>query len=684
MALRNEAGEIVGTFGVGRDITQRKLQEQEIERINAALRKARDAAEQANRAKSDFLANMSHEIRTPMNAVIGMTDLLLDTKLDDTQHEYLTIVSEAAESLLSIINQILDFSKIEAGKLVLESIDFDLREEVGDTLKSLGLRAHEKNLELALHVHSAVPSWLRGDAARLRQMMINLVSNAVKFTEKGEVIVDIECEETDDSQVTLHLSVRDTGIGIPQEKQETIFSAFEQADTSTTRRFGGTGLGLVITARIAEAMGGRVWVESTPGQGSTFHCIADFLRGTPQHEDVLADLNGVPVLVVDDNATNRRILQEILRGWGMSVETVAGGPQALGVLQRILTEHGALPLVITDVNMPEMDGIMLVEQVRSMESLRETVVIMLTSGGRQDDIERCKQLGVSAHLMKPVKHSELLEAILLAVKPALRSERFRGTPVVETSPLPPLKILLVEDGKTNRKMAVGLLTKWGHEVAVAENGLEAVDRWQEGSFDVILMDVQMPVLDGLDATRRIRELERERGGRIPIVAMTARAMKGDRESCLAAGMDDYVSKPVRKPELYRALSRCCVDAEPLPATDADAATSVIDWQAALESLGGDRNLLHDVVDTARREMPDLLRQLDDAITAQDASVIQRLAHTIKGEACTVGAGMTEKAAAAIEESAANIDLESASRQMSRLREAIDQMVRACVDFLAKQ
>jgi len=319
-----------------------------------------------------------------------------------------------------------------------------------------------------------------------------------------------------------------------------------------------------------------------------------------------------------------------------------------------------------------------------MESLRETVVIMLTSGGRQDDIERCKQLGVSAHLMKPVKHSELLEAILLAVKPALRSERFRGTPVVETSPLPPLKILLVEDGKTNRKMAVGLLTKWGHEVAVAENGLEAVDRWQEGSFDVILMDVQMPVLDGLDATRRIRELERERGGRIPIVAMTARAMKGDRESCLAAGMDDYVSKPVRKPELYRALSRCCVDAEPLPATDADAATSVIDWQAALESLGGDRNLLHDVVDTARREMPDLLRQLDDAITAQDASVIQRLAHTIKGEACTVGAGMTEKAAAAIEESAANIDLESASRQMSRLREAIDQMVRACVDFLAKQ
>jgi CheY-like chemotaxis protein/anti-sigma regulatory factor (Ser/Thr protein kinase) len=580
---------------------------------------------------------------------------------------------------LSIINQILDFSKIEAGKLKLESVDFDLREEVGGALKSLGLRAHEKDLELAWHVHSDVPSWLRGDAARLRQMLINLVSNAVKFTEKGEVIVDVACDESHDSQVTLHFSVRDTGIGIPKEKQENIFSAFEQADSSTTRRFGGTGLGLVITARIAEVMRGRVWVESTPGQGSTFHVTAEFRRGAPHHEDVVPDLNGLSVLVVDDNDANRRILKEMLQSWGMSVETAAGAPQALGLLQRILTEHDALPLVITDVNMPAMDGFMLAEQVRSMESLRETVIIMLTSGGRQGETDRCKQLGVRAHLMKPVKQSELLEAIKLAVKPLSPLERFRAAADAETSPLslPPLKILLAEDGKANQKMAVGLLASWGHEVAVAENGQEAVERWQEGSFDVILMDVQMPVLDGLDATRRIRELERGRGGRIPIVAMTARAMKGDRESCLDAGMDDYVSKPVRKPELYRELSRFGADAGEISATDADAAASVIDWEAAIEAVGGNRNLLREIVVTSQQEMPDLLRQLDDAIAAQDTRTALRLAHTIRGAAGILAVATTLKAAAAIEEAARNNGLESVSRQMSCLREAINQLVREC-------
>ena len=542
----DEQGKPQLLLGISEDITAMK---QTLE----ALKAAKESAEAANRTKSDFLANMSHEIRTPMNAIIGMTDLVLDTQLDSTQRDYLTIVSESAESLLSIINQILDFSKIEAGKLELEAVDFDVRDEVGDTLKSLGIRAHAKNLELAWHVHADVPDWLRGDAIRLRQVLVNLIGNAIKFTEQGEVFVDVGCEPSDDSQIRLHVSVRDTGVGIPEDKREHIFSAFEQADTSTTREYGGTGLGLAITTSIAKAMGGSVWVESVRGEGSTFHFTGNFVASIepPEHKKKeFPDLTNLQVLVVDDNATNRRILKEMLESWGMSVETVEGGPQAIDALQEFIAEHGSLPLMISDVHMPVMDGFMLTEELRSRSALREIAIIILTSGGRVGDVRRCEELGVSAHLMKPVKQSELLEAIVVAV--GSRSPRPQEA-TDEPASLPPLQILLAEDGKANQIVAVGLLTRWGHTVEVAENGEEAVELWQTGSFDVILMDVQMPVLDGLEATRRIRELEGDSGKHIPIVAMTARAMKGDRELCLAAGMDDYVSKPIRKPELYRAL-----------------------------------------------------------------------------------------------------------------------------------
>ena len=560
----DENGRPIILLGIAEDITEKK-------RTLLELKSAMESAEAANIAKSDFLANMSHEIRTPMNAIIGMTDLVLDSDLEQTQREYLKIVSESAESLLLIVNQILDFSKIEAGKLELESIDFEVREEIGDVLKTLGARAHVKNLELVWQVHSDVPGWLCGDPIRLRQVLLNLIGNAIKFTEVGEVFVNVECESVSEKQFRLDISVRDTGIGIPLEKQNKVFFAFEQADSSTTREFGGTGLGLAITSSIAKAMDGNIRVESTPGKGSTFHFTGVFGTGTQREErDELPDLSGIPVLVIDDNATNRRILNEMLKGWGMLVETAAGGHQAIETLQRTVASGQPLPLLISDVNMPGMDGFQMIELLRTITALQQTAVIMLTSGGRTGDAQRCKVLDIQSHLIKPVKQSELLAAIVNAVgRQTSRSVTSFGADD-KPEPLPPLKILLAEDGKANQTLAVGLLTKWGHSVEIAENGAIAVSLWQSGSFDVILMDVQMPEMDGLQATQRIRELERDSGTHIPIIAMTARAMKGDRERCLEVGMDDYVSKPVRRPELERALrERLTPPSEPLRSNEQD-------------------------------------------------------------------------------------------------------------------
>ncbi len=551
MPLYDEAGNAVGTFGISRDITEQK-------QAAEALRKARDAAEAANQAKSAFLANMSHEIRTPLNAVIGMTELVLNTELAAQQRDFLTTVRDSGEALLSVINDILDFSKIEAGKLVLDRKRFDLRESLGDTMKSFAIRAHQDKLELACHLHPEVPRWVVGDYHRLRQIIVNLVGNAIKFTDRGEVVLEVERREVSGPFVTLQFTVRDTGIGIPDEKLATIFDLFEQADASLTRRHGGTGLGLAIAMRLSEMMGGKVWVESEVGRGSAFHFTVRLrFADIDEQEDTIivpTSLHDLSVLVVDDNATNRTILQEMLTNWHMKPTVAGNAAEALQLLQQAHKGNRPFRLVVTDAHMPVTDGFTFVKWLRGYTELSDVTVIMLTSGDRTEDAEQCKDLGISAYLLKPVKQSELLETIESTLGITVpTSELTRG--VEETSPHHgPLRILLAEDSLVNQKLAVALLEKQGHWVTVVDNGEQAVTAVQRDEFDVILMDVQMPVMDGVEATGRIREVEASTGRRTPIIAMTAHALKGDRERFLESGMDGYVSKPVRVQQLYAAIA----------------------------------------------------------------------------------------------------------------------------------